>query len=267
MGQLFSSNVESSIRYIDDTTNSLIFHPPPLDDINLQKQLNNIFYVTTPHCKLACLRIFPFGFNIRKPNNKFIVWSHGNATTINHMYDYFLRLANNLNVCVIAYDYCGYGLSKGGLSDKNIFKELDYVINNMVENLNAKLENITLIGHSLGTGVVVNKASNGWKSPVILISPYKSMAHVLTNNDCCVSSINSFNKFKSIDIIHKVKCPVKIFHGLKDDLIKVDHSKQLYDNIKNKLFEPTYFENADHNDILNYIKNNDFMQVIYYSNN
>jgi fermentation-respiration switch protein FrsA (DUF1100 family) len=59
-----------------------------------------------------------------------------------------------------------------------------------------------------------------------------------------------------------VKCPIKIFHGCNDNIIDIQHSKDLFEQIPNKKYKPTFIQNADHNDIINKIDLNEIKKII-----
>src|SRR5258705_194298 len=83
-------------------------------------------------------------------------------------------------------------------------------------NMNIEEKNIILIGQSLGTGIVIDYVSkNKWDSPIILISPYKSIISVV----CDSSIVKPIDKFQSLKKIKSITCPVKIFHGKEDKTI------------------------------------------------
>jgi len=49
-----------------------------------------------------------------------LLYSHGNATDLGQMRPYLLELAYTLNVHVFAYEYYGYGPTKGNCNDMEI---------------------------------------------------------------------------------------------------------------------------------------------------
>ena len=95
-----------------------------------------------PHAapNFRCLRIETTrgetiaAFFVKTEKAKFtLLFSHGNATDIGYMRDHLLDLADTLKVNVLAYDYCGYGLSTGQPSVANVTADVeaayDYLTN------------------------------------------------------------------------------------------------------------------------------------------
>lgn len=105
-----------------------------------------------------------------------------------------------------------------------------------------------LIGRSLGTGVVVNYAwRSQWISPIVLISPYKSIGRIICDYSF-IDSVFNHNMFCSYNKIGELRCPVRIIHGKKDKLINISHGKALYSKLKYPL-RSVWKEECDHNNI------------------
>lgn len=250
---------------IESSMNSCIFLPPILSEWNFKNFKNlssnqKLLYCTSANGnKIAFYRITS-DFN-DYPNN-WVIWSHGNAETIYDSLDYLTRLCNQINVGIIVYDYQGYGLSEGSPSEQNCYDDITAIVNYVKNEMKINPDQITLIGRSLGTGVVVDYAwKNKWKRPIILISPYKSMTSVVSNS--LAFSFRPLDKFVTIDKISKLKCPVKIYHGDKDTVIDISHSKELWELVQVKTFEPIWFSNIGHNNIVENINTIELMSIIY----
>lgn len=251
MGFLFSvpETVEKSL-------NSEIFHPPPI-----HKEIPKYYKFTKSANgnRISFVQIFPENFNIHSlKNTKFLIWSHGNASNILYMEPHFKYLSNALNIIVIGYDYQGYGYSEGSPTENGCYDDITAIVN-YVKGLNVNEKDIILVGRSLGTGVVIDYAyKNNWKSPIILISPYKTISKVVLDS----SIVSLVDKFLSERKIGKLECPVKIFHGTKDKIINISHGKTLYKKLKNHTFEPTWLD-ADHHDIIHRIQIKEYESVIF----
>lgn len=262
MGSFFSFSSES----IEDTANSLIFHPTnsPFDKFN--NAFDNIKFInSTSGNKICLVHLSP-----SIESKKYLIWCHGNSGDLTYINSYLKNLCIKLNVHVIAFDYQGFGLSEGSPSEEGCYDDLKNVVN-YVKLLGVTNENICMIGHSLGTGVVLDYVSKyNWKTPIILISPYKTMAKVMVDSSSIDMTSNSFNycsgkhvdKFRSEAKIQNVVCPVKIFHGKDDQLINVSHGIKLHELMQNKTFDPTLIDDADHNNILGMIELCEFAKII-----
>ena len=194
-------------------------------------------------------------------SDKYIVFAHGNASTIYDMRPFLIRLSNLTRTNVIAFEYPGYSCCEGNPSEKGCYDNIRKMIEHLVLFDEIDSKNIYLVGQSLGTGIVVNFASEcNWDNPIMLISPYKSIISIVLDSNSCESR-NNIDMFESIDRIDNIRCPIKIIHGTKDDVINISHGQELYQRSKNKM-EPVWVE-CGHNDILERITLehwNDFLQ-------
>jgi pimeloyl-ACP methyl ester carboxylesterase len=261
MGSSLSCNTCS----IDRTINQLIFHPPQkVPEFNshpqhisfdVQQRSGNIVHGMIVVPKVSLGR----GVEAFSPNSKFLIFSHGNASDVFTMLPYATNLADVLNVQVVLYDYSGYGLSSGDCSEQNCYDCLTATVLYIKTTYNAEDGNILLVGQSLGTGVVVDYVAHcTWRQPIILISPYKSIGRVAVDS----SIVTPLDKFESLKKIHRVICPVKIFHGESDELINISHGKELYGALNDRSLQPTWMHGVGHNDILDKIDLNEIARII-----
>lgn len=191
--------------------------------------------------------------------NKVIIFSHGNSCDIYGIYTFLIKLSNTFNINVISYDYPGYGLTLGSPTEKSCIDSL----NNIISGENRK---IILIGHSIGTGVIISYCYNFKYNPelLILISPFKSISNTIFNENCASfidSSITSCGgtSFNSINYIKNINCKIKIYHGDRDELFSIDHPKSLYKKVENRCIL-NILNGIGHNNILDFIlKKNDLI--------
>lgn len=232
------------IIYMGTITSKLIYHPPIRNNFTnknsqrINKDDFSIEYIFINNNKKNC-----------------IIFSHGNACDIYDYYEYFRD--KNLNADIFLYDYVGYGKSyKESISSCNMIYEFpceEYCYKSheiMIEYVNflGKYDKIYLMGQSLGTGIVIDYVSKNpeWKWPIILISPYKSICRVIYDS----SLLYPIDQFMTINKLKKIYCPVKIYHGKDDEIIDIKHSEDIYNCLNNKILKPTFFDNTNHNDIL-----------------
>lgn len=260
MGNYFSS--------IDESIEDLMFYPPKNRTkehyLNLNQNTNyyssKLSFVTTKkNSKVYFVAIEP-----KKKFTKYIVFSHGNGSDICDMFSYCVSLCVNLNVGCILYDYLGYGLSDSNSfkpSEERCYESHETIINYVKTVLNIQQKNIILMGQSIGTGVVVDYIwKNKWNSPSILVSPYKSILRVACDSSSMVLS-KPIDKFNSVSKMREINCPIKIFHGNKDEVIAISHGKELFEKLNDKTFEPVWFDGIGHNDILQRIEVDQLKEV------
>ena len=124
-------------------------------------------------------------------------------------------------------------------------------------------KNIILVGQSLGTGIVAEYVSkNEWTTPIVLISPYKTIASVVTDS----SFKEMVDKFKTIKKLKHISCPVKIIHGQDDNIIHISHGQEIYNKLNESCkMKPLWIPSCGHNDILTKIGSSDWKEVLFYS--
>lgn len=234
-------------QFIDDYINSRMFQPRRYKfdlkkfDTNFSKIYTTI---TKTNNKIYFIIITPY-YNTNV--DKYIIYSHGTGDDIETVFEYGQKFANTFNVGFITYDYPGYAWSTGNASEMGCYESMNVIMNYVINVMNIEEKNIILFGHSLGTGIVIDYAfKNNWKYPIVLISAYKSIITVIYDNII----IDSFDKFINISKIGKLSCPIKFYHGENDNFIKISHSKTLWNKTKNKMFNPSWIINADHNNII-----------------
>lgn len=257
MGSSQSSEC-SSCSITSHPANYFMFLPPKVD--YSKTDISNVLYCNSKNGKkISYIKIDPTNVN---QNTKYIIWSHGNAMILHSMLPTLKKLSHALRVGAVIYDYQGYGLSEGSPSEKKCYQDHESIIETLVSVHNIPKERMILIGQSIGTGVVVDYVANHeWNNPIILISPYKSIISIVAESSSCLTH-SYIDLFKSLNKMPKVTCPIQIIHGTNDEIISIEHGKELAKNMINKTFEPIWLEGVGHNNILNQISVPDYKKVI-----
>ena len=89
-------------------------------------------------------------------------------------------------------------------------------------------KDIILFGRSIGSSpscfIAKERPQVGC---MILMSPYKSLRDVAKDRVGKLLSFLLADRYRNIDLIEHVKCPVLLIHGSSDELIDVSHSYSL----------------------------------------
>lgn len=235
----------------DDLIKSKVFQVPNTDK-KLIQEMKNLFSVKTKS------NFDVYGTLIKSDNEhksiKTVIYSHGTGNDIYNVFHLLKAFSDKFGVDLICYDYPGYGLvSAEKMDEEGCYECHEAVINYAINDLKIDKENIILVGQSLGTGVVVDYISNNpWNNLVILLSPYKSIPRIILDDNFADNLADSIKKyqFNSLNKINKATCPIKIFHGDKDELIPINHAKDLYEKITNKSHQLEIINNAGHTDVM-----------------
>ena len=154
-----------------------------------------------------------------------------------------------MKVHILAIEYPGYGLYKFSQPDEVKMKEDAVIVYDYLTTVvGIKEENILLCGRSMGSGPSTYVASVRNPFGLILMSPYKSIQEAAKSILGWASILGNMvtDKFRNIDVMPKVQCPVLIIHGKADKLIPVQHAIDLYNACRQPCYLFTPF-NMNHN--------------------
>jgi fermentation-respiration switch protein FrsA (DUF1100 family) len=145
-------------------------------------------------------------------------------------------------------EYRGYSGMKGSPSEQGLYDDARAYIKNLIAS-GVKPQNIILFGHSLGTGVATQMATEFPVGGVILMSPYLSIVKMAQLRfpvfPASLIVKDRFESFKKIDAIH---APLLITHGENDFVVPFSQGQQLFALANEpKTFIP--FPNGGHVDI------------------
>jgi len=172
-----------------------------------------------------------------------ILFSHGNAEDLGMLRPY-LRLLHGLGFGVLAYDYRGYGLSDGRPSEEATYHDIDAAWTFLVAEAKVPPERIILLGRSVGAGPSVDLAARRQVGGLVLESAFVSAFRVLTR-----VPLLPFDRFRNLDKIGRVACPVLVMHGEADAIVPIWHGRRLYEAAPApKRF--LWVEGAGHNDFM-----------------
>ncbi|KAE9601404.1 putative serine aminopeptidase, S33, alpha/Beta hydrolase [Lupinus albus] len=186
---------------------------------------------------------------IRHPMAKStMIYSHGNATDIGHVYQLFIELSIHLRVNLLGYDYSGYGQSSGKPTERNTYADIEAAYKYLEENYGTKQEEIILYGQSIGSGPSLDLATRlPQLRAVVLHSPFLSGLRVMYP----MKRTYFFDVYKNIDKIPLVMCPVLVIHGTADEVVDCSHGKKLWELCQEK-YEPLWLERGNHCDLEHY---------------
>lgn len=179
------------------------------------------------------------------PNDKAeytVLVSHGNAEDLGSLMP-FLRSFAAQGFAVFAYDYQGYGTSQGTPTEKNSYADINAAYSYLTKHLHIPPQRIILYGRSLGAGVAIDLAVRQPIAGLIIESSFVSAYRTLFKFPFLL-----FDKFDNLSKIKKIKVPVLIIHGKKDQVVPFWHGEYIYQQANSpKQFLP--IGNAGHNDL------------------
>ena len=169
---------------------------------------------------------------------KTLVLFHGNAGDLSNRI-YKLNELNKLDINILLISWRGFSGNKGSPTEKNLYEDAEAAIKWLNEK---KVENnqIILYGESLGSGVAVEIGKKNNFNGIILESPFTSVENSakIYYPYLPVKFILK-DKYDSINKIDKIRTPILIMHGKKDDIIPFSMGKELFEKANNPKY--SYF--------------------------
>jgi len=162
------------------------------------------------------------------PSAHILVYTHGNAADIGQCRKYLLKLRDILGMHVIAVEYPGYGISDGEPNENTLDDSLRRVCTFLHEHLNWPKNSIILVGRSIGTGPAVKIASEDLVGCVVLLAAFTSIKGIAEFLVGGLARVISSDRWKNLEQIVKVQCPILFIHGAADQVIPATHSIKLF---------------------------------------
>ena len=160
---------------------------------------------------------------LKNPGAKYtIIFSHGNGEDLAEIMPKLENLYN-LGFSVFAYDYFGYGQSGLKSSAKNIEICADAAMSHLINAEKIPAENIAVFGYSMGSAPACFLAKKYSPRCLVLMCGFASAFQTqLPKNILFWGMLNNAEKLKD------TRCPVLIFHGTRDGVVRHFNSEILY---------------------------------------
>jgi fermentation-respiration switch protein FrsA (DUF1100 family) len=177
------------------------------------------------------------------PNSEFtILYSHGNSEDIGDIRE-VLEAFRSKGFSMLAYDYRGYGTSGGRASEKNAYEDVEAVYEYLVGKLGCPSDRIIAMGRSLGGAVAMHLACREKLAGLILESSFVTAFRVVTR-----VPLIPFDKFRNVDKIKEVHCPILVIHGRDDRIVPFWHGEKLFKTANEPKLK-FWVDGAGHNDL------------------
>jgi len=149
-----------------------------------------------------------------------VVHFHGNGEQIGSLSWLGEELAKR-QVSFAAVEYPGYPGASGAPSESSIVAAAERALEHLTGPMGVARERIVLSGQSLGTGVAVRLAANGWGTRLALLSPYTSMTAVAEWGIYRMFPVRLLirDRFDSEWLASRIEIPVLVLHGSRDEVV------------------------------------------------
>lgn len=185
----------------------------------------------------------------KRKNSKIMLFFHGNAEDLGLAHRVLNSIKNQLKITVLAVEYSGYGLYNGEKSANRVLNDCLAVYDYLTQKLGVAAQDIILFGRSIGSSpscYIANERPD--VGAMILMSPFKSLRDIAKDRVGKLLSYLLADRYRNIDLITQVKCPILIIHGKSDTLIDVSHSIALSENaVMSRFCKLITPESMDHN--------------------
>jgi fermentation-respiration switch protein FrsA (DUF1100 family) len=149
---------------------------------------------------------------------------------------------------VFLFDYRGYGGNQGSPSESGLAADARAARAYLTGRADVDASQLVYLGESLGTGVAVTLAVEQPPAALVLRSPYTSMADVgAYHYPMLPVRLLLRDRFASKDAIGRLRAPLLIVAGDRDEVVPLDQSQQLYEAAPRPK-EMLVVRGASHND-------------------
>jgi uncharacterized protein len=156
-----------------------------------------------------------------------ILFLHGNRGGLTERTETYRDIVD-AGYGVLALDYRGYSGNSGSPSEQGLYEDGRAAMA-FLYTRETPPEHVILMGHSLGTGVAVQLATEYPVRALVLLAPYTAIAEIGASHYWYAPvSLLLEDRFDSLSKAGNVTAPVFIFHGKQDETIPYDHAKRLY---------------------------------------
>jgi pimeloyl-ACP methyl ester carboxylesterase len=161
------------------------------------------------------------GLVIRPPSTgqSWIIFFYGNGMTVAGTAHTRQRLAS-AGYGVVCVEYAGYGVSSGSPSEYGCYRSADAAISYLQQEASATLDQVTLMGWSLGSAVSMDLASRREVRAQILLSPLTSLFAAALDLAYLGKAAFSAGPFNALSRAKSVACPTLIVSGSNDRLTR-----------------------------------------------
>jgi len=175
---------------------------------------------------------------------------HGNAGHIGHRVDKFKPFVD-AGYGLLLLEYRGYADNPGKPTEKGIYKDAMAALSFLLKQ-NIPPKKTIIYGESLGCGITTKLSTEIAFNATILEAPFTTIADVAQRHYWYLpAKWLVLDRFDIIGIIDKIKSPLLVMHGEKDNVINIEFGKKVFDTAPEPK-EAIYIPNAGHNNLFEF---------------
>lgn len=234
--------------------------PQPFYDSELLTRRDLVWLTTTEKERIPACYVRADGDAPPGPRMT-LLYSHGNAEDLGLHLDYIDALSRHTGADVLSYEYVGYSTSRlegAAPSEAGCLRSIDAAWRYLMDTVKLPSSQVVIYGRSIGSGPTVDLASREHvegssiapldAAGVLLQSPLESGARAVLGH--VVSFIGyQLDIFRNYEKIGKIRAPVAIMHGTRDEVVPCEGGKALYGMLQNPFDPPLWIEGYGHNNM------------------
>ena len=189
-----------------------------------------------------------------KSDKPILVYFHGNSFDIGER-AYRIKRYNDAGFSTLIVGWRGYSGNEGKPTENNLYLDGKATIEWILENTKFNSEDIINYGESLGSGVAIELNLKFKFLCTVLEAPFTSIADVANKRyKMYPTKFLKFlikDKFDNLSKIDKIKSPLLIISGTKDEVVPHLHSKLIYNKANNPK-KSLFIDEAMHNNLYDF---------------
>ena len=180
---------------------------------------------------------------------RLVVYSHGNQEHVADQASLVVRLQTHLEATVFIYDYRGYGRSRGKPGERGCVADGMAAQRWLAEREGVGVEDIVMIGRSLGGGVAVAAAAEQGARALVLEATFSRMTDAAAHQYPWLPvRLVMRNRYNSVRRIQKFTGPTFQSHGTGDELVPIEMARKLFESSPSRMKQFYDINFARHND-------------------
>ena len=186
-----------------------------------------------------------------KDTTPLLVYFHGNSFDIGER-AYRIKRYIDQNWAVLLVAWRGYSGNKGNPTEKNLYIDGEATLKWVIQNTNYQFKDLVIYGESLGSGIAVELGKKYEFASIVLEAPFTSVADIAQERyRIFPTKFLVKDKFNNLEKINKLKSPLLIISGKKDEIVPHIHSQKLFNEAK-VVKESVFIDEAMHNNLYDF---------------
>ncbi|OEU60341.1 MAG: hypothetical protein BA870_01670 [Desulfuromonadales bacterium C00003094] len=165
-----------------------------------------------------------------KAERPLLLFAHGNAGNISHRIDNLAQF-QSLGLTVFIFDYRGYGLSEGQISEQGSYNDMRGALA-WLQQRGWKPQQMIYFGRSLGAGVAMQMAVEVPPAGLVLESAFTSVASMGWYHQPLSYALLGWwalsSRYDNLGKIDQLRCPLLLFQGESDRIVPPKMAHQLF---------------------------------------